>query len=350
MNLVIGGTGFLGREIICQLLERGQKVRTLCRRHEDLPQEAEVILGDITNPPSLQKACQGIETVYHTAAIPSISLHWKPFYETNVLGAQNVLDACKATGVRKLIYTSSASVTFDCKPQHGADETTPYPDRWFAHYPHSKMIAEKMILDASGKDGRRQTADSNREPDGSREPATVSPESPELLTCALRPHLIIGKRDRHLIPRLLDRAKAGRLFRVGDGTNLIDIIFIENAALGHIQAAEALTDKSSPVNGNAYFLSQGEPVNCWEWIDEVLAMKGLPKVKRSISFSAAWMLGWTLENIYKYCRLQGEPVMTRFLAAQLAVTHYLSIAKARRDFGYAPVVSMAEGMRHLESS
>jgi nucleoside-diphosphate-sugar epimerase len=320
MNLVIGGTGFLGREIVCQLLERGQKVRTLCRRSGDVPEGAEVILGDIADPASLQKACQGIETVYHTAAIPSISLHWQPFYETNVRGAQNVLDACKAAGVRKLIYTSSASVTFDCKPQHGADETTPYPDRWFAHYPHSKAIAEKMILDAA---------------------------SDSLLTCSLRPHLIIGQRDRHLIPRLLARAKAGRLFRVGDGTNLIDIIFVENAALGHIQAAEALTSKESPVNGNAYFLSQGEPVNCWEWIDEVLVMKGLPKVKRSISFSAAWTLGWALEGVYKYCRLRGEPVMTRFLAAQLAVTHYLSIAKARRDFGYEPMVSMEEGMRRL---
>ena len=331
MNLVIGGTGFLGREIAGQLLERGQKVRTLCRRSGDLPEGAEVVFGDVTDPGSIERACQGVETVYHTASIPSISMHWKPFNDTNVVGAQNVLDACKAAGVRKLIYTSSASVTFECKPQYGIDETAPYPDRWFAHYPHSKAIAEKMILDAAKIDGNRESAVA----------------SPELLTCSIRPHLIIGSRDRHLIPRLVQRARSGRLFRVGDGTNLIDIIFIENAALGHILAAEALTDKESPVNGNAYFLSQGEPVNCWDWINEVLAMKGLPKVKRSISFSAAWMFGWTLENLYKYCRLQGEPVMTRFLAAQLAHTHYLNIAKARRDFGYVPMVSMAEGMKRL---
>ena len=323
MNLVIGGTGFLGREIVGQLLERGDKVRTLCRQPRDVPEGAEIVLGDLADPQSLEKACRGVETVYHTAAIPSISLHWKPFYETNVLGSQHVLDACKATGVRKLIYTSSASVTFDCKPQHGVDESAPYPDRWFAHYPHSKAIAEKMILDAA---------------------------SDSLLTCALRPHLIIGRRDRHLIPRLLARAKVGRLFRVGDGTNLIDIIFIENAAWGHIQAAEALTGKESPVNGNAYFLSQGEPVNCWDWINEVLIMKGLPKVKRSISFSAAWTLGLVLEGWYKCCQLPGEPVMTRFLAAQLAHTHYLNNAKAKRDFGYIPPISMAEGMKQLEQS
>ena len=321
MNLVIGGTGFLGREITYQLLKRGQKVRVLCRQHGDIPAGAEVVLGNLSDPQSLQMACQGIETVYHTASLPSISVHWKPFYETNVLGTQNVLDACKATGVWKLIYTSSASVIFDCKSQSGIDETAPYPARWFAHYPHSKAIAEKMILDA----------------------ATDS-----LLTCSIRPHLIIGKRDRHLIPRLLARARSGRLFRVGDGTNLIDIIFVENAAWGHIQAAEALTHKESPVNGNAYFLSQGEPVNCWDWINEVLIMKGLPKVKRSISFAAAWALGQTLEGWYKCCRLQGEPIMTRFLAAQLAQTHYLNIDKARQDFGYIPLVSMSEGMKQLE--
>ena len=323
MNLVIGGTGFLGREIACQLLERGQKVRTLCRRNGDVPEGAEVLLGDLADPASLQKACQGVETVYHTASIPSISVHWKPFYETNVLGAQNVLNACKATGVRKLIYTSSASVIFNCRSQPGIDETAPYPDRWLAHYPHSKAIAEKMILDAA---------------------------SDSLLTCALRPHLIIGTRDRHLIPRLLARAKAGRLFRVGDGSNLIDIIFVGNAAWGHIQAADALTSKESPVNGNAYFLSQGEPVNCWDWINEVLAMKGLPTVRRSIPLSVAWALGLALENWYKCFRLQGEPVMTRFLAAQLAHTHYLNISKARRDFGYAPLISMSEGMKQLEHS
>ena len=323
MNLVIGGTGFLGREIACQLLERGQRVRTFCRRNGDVPEGAEIVLGDLVNPISLRKACQGVETVYHTASIPSISVHWKPFYEINVLGAKNVLDACKATGVRKLIYTSSASVIFNCRSQPGIDETAPYPDRWLAHYPHSKAIAERMILDAA---------------------------SDSLLTCAIRPHLIIGRRDRHLIPRLLARAKAGRLFRVGDGTNLIDIIFVENAAWGHIQAAETLTCKESPVNGNAYFLSQGEPVNCWDWINEVLAMKGLLTVKRSIPFSVAWALGLALEGWYKCCQLQGEPVMTRFLAAQLAHTHYLNIAKARRDFGYAPLVSMAEGMKQLECS
>jgi nucleoside-diphosphate-sugar epimerase len=227
--------------------------------------------------------------------------------------------------VRKLIYTSSASVSFDCKEQINIDETAPFPRKFFAHYPHSKAAAEKMVLDESNIGG-------------------------SLLTCSIRPHLIIGKHDRHLIPRLFARAESGRLFRVGNGTNMIDIVFVENAALGHILAANALTDAKSPVNGQAYFLSQGEPVNCWDWINEVLAMKGLPKVKRSISFSAAWQVGTCLEAWYKIFRLNGEPVMTRFLAAQLALSHYLNIDKAKRDFGYQPQMSMSEGMALLAKS
>ncbi len=324
MDLVIGGTGFLGGEIVDQLLLRGRKVRAFSRRQASVPNGAELFLGDITDRDSLTQACKGIETVYHTASWPSISVHWRPFYATNVVGAQNVVDACRTNGVRRLIYTSSASVTFDCARQEGTDETTPYPKKWYAHYPHSKAIAEKMILDL---------ADTNN--------------GDTLLTCALRPHLIIGKKDRHLFPRLFDRAARGRLFRVGDGTNLIDIIFVENAALAHIQAAEALTDKNSPVNGNAYFVSQGEPVNCWGWIDEILTLRGLPKVKKSVSFGTAWNVGAAMEAWYKICRLSGEPLMTRFLAAQLGQTHYLNIAKAKKDFGYSPMIGMSDGMEQL---
>ncbi|GHT45310.1 3-beta hydroxysteroid dehydrogenase [Planctomycetales bacterium] len=324
MNLVIGGTGFLGGEIVRQLLERGDKVRSLCRRKNDVPVGAELFLGDLTDKKAVLNACEGVETVYHTASWPNISVHWKPYYETNIVGTNNVIEACQKTGVRRLVYTSSASVVFNCKGhQLNVDETAPYPNEFLAHYPHSKAIAEQTILKSAGAN---------------------------LLTCSIRPHLIIGKRDRHLIPRLFQRAQSGRLFRVGDGTNLIDIIFVENAALGHIQAADALTSETSPVNRNAYFLSQGEPVNCWDWINEVLIMKKLPKVKRSISFSAAWYGGMMLEGWYKLFGLTGEPVMTRFLAAQFALSHYLNISKARRDFGYVPKLTMSEGMRQLAES
>jgi nucleoside-diphosphate-sugar epimerase len=323
MYLVIGGNGFLGGEIVSQLAGRGEAVRVLVRRSvEGGVAGVEYCLGDVRDYGSLVSACRGVHTVFHTASIPSISVHWQPFHQTNVLGTQNVINACVENGVRKLIYTSSASVTFDCTAQPAADEKLPYPTKWLAHYPRSKAMAEKLVLDFAGDS--------------------------ELLTCSIRPHLIIGAKDRQLIPRLLDRARRGKLFRVGDGTNLVDIVFVENAAAGHIQAADALNDKKSPVNGNPYFISQGEPVNCWDWINEVLAMCGLPNVSKSISFRKAWHFGAALEMWYKLFRLQGEPLMTRFLAAQLAQTHYLNIAKAKKDFNYKPIISMKEGMENLK--
>jgi nucleoside-diphosphate-sugar epimerase len=167
-----------------------------------------------------------------------------------------------------------------------------------------------------------------------------------LLTCALRPHLIWGPRDRHLIPRLIARARTGRLRRVGDGTNRIDMVYVENAAEAHLQAADALRP-GSPVAGGVYFISQGGPVNCWRWIDEILALTGIAPVERSISLNTAWRIGAALEVAYRVLGLSSEPRMTRFLAAQLGTSHYFDIRRARHDFGYQPKISTAEGMRRL---
>jgi nucleoside-diphosphate-sugar epimerase len=183
-------------------------------------------------------------------------------------------------------------------------------------------MAERMVLEASGRDG--------------------------LLTCALRPHLIWGPRDQHLIPRLLDRARQGKLRRVGDGKNLVDMIYVENAAEAHLQAADALQG-GSPVAGRAYFLSQGEPVNCWRWINEILALAGLPPITKSISYPAAYAVGTVLEGAYKLLGRTDEPRMTRFLAAQLATSHWFDISRARSDFGYSPRVSTDEGMQRLKA-
>jgi nucleoside-diphosphate-sugar epimerase len=218
------------------------------------------------------------------------------------------------------VYASSPSVTFDGRDQCGVDESAPYPARWLCHYPHSKALAEREVLAANGTSG--------------------------LATCSLRPHLIWGPRDRHLVPRLIDRARRSRLRRVGDGKNLIDVAYVENAARAHLQAADALT-LDGPVAGKAYFISQGEAVNCWQWIDELLSLAGLPPVDKAISLPAAWRIGAACEFAYRVLRRTSEPPMTRFLAAQLGRSHYFDISAARRDFGYEPVVSLAEGMRRL---
>ena len=208
--------------------------------------------------------------------------------------------------------------------QQHIDEAAPLSLDWLeqhrSYYSHSKALGEQLVLAAN---------------DG------------QLRTCALRPHLIWGPRDAHLIPRLIARAQAGRLRRVGDGSNLVDMIYVDNAAQAHLQAADALADGNSGVAGSRYFLSQGEPVNCWQWIDEILALANLAPVHKSISQRAAWQIGATLETLYRLLHIKREPPMTRFLAAQLATSHWFDISAAKRDFGYEPSISTAEGMRRL---
>jgi nucleoside-diphosphate-sugar epimerase len=293
------------------------------RRKDEQLQSLGVTLaqGDLTDASAVANACHGIDVVFHVAARAGLGGTWRQYFEPNVLGTRNVLAACKLRGVPKLVFTSSPSVTFAGVDQCGVDETAPYPTKWLAHYPHSKAIAEQEVLAAN---------------------------SPTLATCSLRPHLIWGPRDAHLIPKLIARAKAGRLRRVGHGQNLIDMIYVENAAEAHLQAADRLSP-DSPVAGQAYFLSNGEPVNCWAWIDELLALAGQPLVQKSISYSAAYRLGAVCEVVWKLLRRTDDPPMTRFLAAQLATHHYFDISKGRRDFGYSPRIDKAEGMRRLAS-
>jgi len=322
--LVTGASGFLGQYVAEQLLARGDAVRGLCRSAApDLERlGVEVARGDIADRDAVVAACRGVDAVVHTAAVASIWGPWDWFYSTNLLGTRHVLDGCRQHGVGRLVYTSSPSVTFDGSPQRNVDESAPYSERWLAYYPHTKAIAEREVL-AAHEPGR-------------------------LHTCALRPHLIWGPRDRHLIPRLLDRARRGKLVRVGDGTNLVDMIYVTNAAEAHLAALDKLASPG-PVGGRAYFLSQGEPVNCWDWINEILSLAALPPVARSVSYRSAYAVGWTLETAWRLFRRTSEPPMTRFLAAQLSADHYFNIDRARCELGYVPSTTAVEGMLRLKS-
>jgi nucleoside-diphosphate-sugar epimerase len=246
------------------------------------------------------------------------------FESVNRTGTELLLSNAWRCGVQRFVYTSSPSVVYAGVDQCGADESVPYDFGWMdenrAFYSHTKARAEETVLAAN---------------------------CAEFRTCALRPHLIWGPRDSHLIPRLLARARAGRLRRVGNGTNLVDITYVENAAAAHLQGADALAGEAAAPAGKAYFISQGEPVNCWKWIDEILALASLPPVTKSISFDLARRIGASFEMVYRLLGLSGEPPMTRFLASQLSTSHWFDISAARRDFNYAPQVSTAEGMQQL---
>jgi nucleoside-diphosphate-sugar epimerase len=324
LALVTGAGGFLGRYIAEMLAARGDAVRSLARGSYPFLAElgVEQIAGDLRDPSAVERATAGAEVVFHTAAIAGIGGRWADFHAINTLGTQHVVEACRRHRVRRLVYTSSPSVTFDGRDQCGVDESAPYPASFLAHYPRSKALAEQQVLAANNGE--------------------------DLLTCALRPHLIWGPRDQHLIPRLLDRARQGKLRIVGNGENRVDMIYVENAAVAHLQAADALRPGAA-ICGRAYFLSQGEAVNCWDWINEILALAELPPVTRRISYPAAYAAGAMLEAAYWLLGRADEPRMTRFLAAQLATSHWFDISRAREDFGYQPQVSTAAGMQRLKA-
>jgi nucleoside-diphosphate-sugar epimerase len=324
-SLVTGAGGFLGQYIVEQLVARGDRVRALVRRTTPALESlgVECLHGDIRELADVKRACLDVDIVFHVAAVAGIWGPWKHYYDTNVMGTKNVISGCCHASVRRLVFTSSPSVTFAGRDQCGIDESAPYPSRWLAHYPHTKAISEKMVLEANGQH--------------------------HLLTCALRPHLIWGPRDQHLIPRLLDRARKGRLRQVGDGKNLIDAVYVENAAAAHLLAADALRP-DSPVCGKPYFITNGQPVNCWQWINDILQLAGLPKIIRKIPLALAYAAGAALEGLGTVFRRIDEPPMTRFLAAQLGTSHYFDITAARRDLGYEPRISMEEGMHRLAAS
>jgi nucleoside-diphosphate-sugar epimerase len=320
--LVTGAGGFLGFHITKLLIARGDQVVAFSRKRYEKLEALGVasIQGDVRDSKAVEQACRGMEIVFHTAAVAGIWGPWEHYHGINTVGTEHLLRACQLHRVGRLVFSSSPSVTFDGQDQCGVDESAPYPTSWYCHYPHSKALAEQAVLAANDPRG--------------------------LLTCALRPHLIWGPGDPHLVPRLLQRARSGRLRQVGDGTNQIDMVFVENAALAHLQAADALTAES-PVAGSSYFISQGEPVNCWNWINELLSLDELPPLRKKISFQAAWRLGAVCETVFRLLRIRSEPPMTRFLAAQLGKSHYFNIDRARRDFGYVPQVSTQQGMERL---
>jgi nucleoside-diphosphate-sugar epimerase len=320
--LVTGGGGFLGGAIVRRLVGRGDQVRSLARHHypalEALGVEQQ--RGDVADAHAVLAAVAGCDVVFHVAARAGLGGRFSDYYRPNVLGTQNVLVACRFHGVRRLVYTSSPSVVFDGRDMEGVDESVPYPDFYEAHYPHTKALAEKLVLQANG---------------------------PALATVALRPHLIWGPGDNHLLPRLLARARAGRLRRIGRADKLIDSVYVDNAAEAHLLAADRLLPGAA-LAGRAYFITQGQPVPLWELVNRILHAAGLGPVTKSVPFRVAYTAGWFLESLYALLHLASEPPMTRFLARELTTAHWFNIAAARRDLGYEPTISLEEGLRRLE--
>ena len=357
--LVTGGGGFLGGAIVRMLRERGHVVTVLSRgRYPELERAGiKSVQADIRDAAAVRAACAGMDAVIHTAAIAGIWGPKKLFWDINCHGTQNVLAACRDAGVQHLVYTSSPSVVFGTKELCGVAESQPYPAKYLAHYPASKAAAERAVLDANDATSEHLPR-SNSQPNGisgARLPSQPNAahkgrryiqSGPPLKTVALRPHLIFGPGDPHLFPRIIARAKQQKLVQVGPGTNLVDVTYVDNAAAAHVLALENLTT-SATCAGKAYFISQGAPVNLWSWLRDILSRLELPPPRGPISARTANLLGAAFEAVYGMLHINSEPRLTRFLAGQLATSHYFDISGARRDFGYAPRISTSEATDRL---
>ncbi|MCX6986095.1 MAG: NAD-dependent epimerase/dehydratase family protein [Lentisphaerae bacterium] len=297
--LVTGGGGFLGKQIIEALrrLDCGS-IRSVGRNPQPELEKTgvEVLCGDISDSSFILKACESRTLVFHTAALAGVWGKRGDFFRINVTGTRNVADACRKRNVGVLVYTSSPSVVLHDGDTENADESVPYTEKYLAPYPETKAIAERLVLNANSAD---------------------------FATVAIRPHLIWGPGDPHLLPRVVEMAGKGKLIQVGDGKNLVDMTYVDNAASAHIAAAETLRN-SQKANGKAYFISDGNPVVLWDWINNLLKRLDIPLL---------YMLPFS-----------GEPPMTRFVAGQLAHSHYFNISAARNDLGYNPGISHEDAL------
>lgn len=314
--VVFGGSGCLGYAIIRQLLARGCHIRSFQRspvpEYEELG--IKVVRGDIRNLEQVKAACRGCTAVIHTAALAGYWGNYRDYYSTNVEGTINVIQACQDHGIRRMVYTSSSSVAY--VPDHdvkGIDEKEPYPSHYLCHYSTTKSIAEKHVLGAFNRD---------------------------LSAICLRPHLIWGPGDKYLLPEVIRRARKKTLYQVGDGSNMIDLSYVENAAAAHLLALEYLEHQNRL--RRAYFITDGIQVNLWQWISELLNELGEPGVSTVWNLEKAWRVGKYSERIYKYLPLQ--PSLTRFLVGHLGHSHYFNISAAEQDLGYKPKVAPEQAM------
>jgi 2-alkyl-3-oxoalkanoate reductase len=320
--LVTGGNGFVGKAIAQLLLARGDEVRSVAR--SDAPELRALGIdthrGDIADEAVAKRAVEGgIDVVFHVAAKAGV---WGPreeFERSNVVGTERLVRAAREAGIRRFVFTSSPSVVFGGHDLEGVDESVPYPETYSADYPRTKAQAERFVLAQNDKD---------------------------FATVALRPHLVWGPGDQNLVPRIVSRAWKRKLRKVGNGHALVDSTYIDNAAFAHLDAADSL-EPFAPHAGRAYFISNGEPVAVGLLIDRIVDAAGAPPTTKTVPLKLARVVGAVSELVYRGFRLPGEPLMTRFLAEQLATAHWFDISAAKRDFGYEPRVSIDDGMDKL---
>lgn len=338
--LVTGGNGFLGSYILRDLLRTGHYEVYSFSRTNSGKSDTKVTHrgGDLKNLSDVMSALSGMDAVIHTASKVGMGGTYDDYYQTNVIGTKNIIDACLHHKIKSLVYTSTPSVAFGNSDLCGIDESHPLPKKYLGHYAHTKAIAEKMILAAHRK---------------------------ELKTLSIRPHLIFGPGDLNLIPRVLKKAQSGQLKIVGNGKNLVDVTYVENASHAHLLALNHLEtmplEMVTPGMGQAYFLGQG-PVPLWDFINQILKLYNAPIINKNIPFTLAFTIGFFLEKIWEFIYphipkhviekrgLDENPPMSRFMALQLGKSHYFNCQKIEHDLNYHHLYSIEEGLQKLVST
>ncbi|MEM1080942.1 MAG: NAD-dependent epimerase/dehydratase family protein [Pseudomonadota bacterium] len=319
--LVTGGGGFLGRGVIRALQSEGHELATLNRSaYPDLEQQGTTChRGDIGDADAVMTACSRMDAVIHVAAKAGPGLYRPDFVRANVDGTRHVLAACRAHGIRYLVHTSSPSVVHQGGDIEGGNEGLPLAEHFPAPYPETKAEAERMVLAAN--DGKT------------------------LLTTALRPHLIWGPGDNHLLPRMIQRNRAGRL-KLPAPDKRIDTVYIDNAADAHVLALKNLMDSASAA-GKAYFITNHEPMANGEIIRALLEAAGEQPNIGSVSADFAMNAARVVEAVWKPLRIKSDPPISTFLVEHLATAHWFDLGAAKRDLNYQPKVSMEEGLQRL---
>jgi len=319
--LVTGGLGFIGFRLVQNLIDQGHEVHALGRTQN--PPKTKLIHGlhyhshDLSSSVLLADWFQETDTVFHVAAKAGVGGRFTEYLDANVVSTEKLLEASKQAKVKRFIYTSTPSVVFTKLPIRNGKESLPYSTENFSPYATTKALAEKSVLRADERSGMR--------------------------TIALRPHLVWGAGDPHLLPRVIARHKARKFKIVGNGKNKVDLTHVDNVVHAHLCALESMLLDPS-LGGKSYFIGQDEPVFLWEWLNQIFSEMGLPILEKSVSFKTAYQLGSIIEKIWGGLRIKSDPPMTRFVACQLAQDHWFSSDAAQKDLNYQPILTMDQAL------
>ena len=321
MKVLVTGTGsLLLGGIASELVRRGDDVVCLQRRPSAFigHQNAHEVLADICDADAVVSAAQGCDAIIHGAARVGVVGSQKEFYDANVTGTGNILQAAEQHNISRLVFVSTPSVAHTGDSLIGPPAGEAKIGRSRSYYAESKAIAERTVLNARNE---------------------------HLAVVAVRPHLVWGPGDTQLVGRIVDRAASGRLAVIGTGNALVDSIYIDNAISAHIAALDAL-HIGSACDGKAYVVSNGEPRTVNELMRSMCESAGVPFEPRHVSLAMGIRLGSLIERLWPLMR-SSEPPLTRFVAEQLGTAHWFDQRAVQEDLGWTPQVSLDEGFRRL---